>query len=111
MKNMMKVLTATVVCVLGMNMAHAAPAKKMTSTKSTMSKTSKTTAKANRSAMGGETQQQTRVCANKSQGAMVSYTYGGTLFNGTCQMGENGRLQFMPPMPTGEAAQAVQETM
>ncbi|EOQ65098.1 hypothetical protein F935_00758 [Acinetobacter calcoaceticus ANC 3811] len=72
---MLKILTASLICLSGVTFTHAADMSK------------------------AEMQKQIQVCMKKQQGEWVSYNYKGVIFNGTCQPNENGKLQFKAPAP------------
>lgn len=101
MNTMIKMLCAGALCLGGLNVAQAA-----THQTTAKAKSAKTSMRA-----GSEEARQLAVCAKKSQGTPVMYSYGGVTFNGYCQTNENGKMQFMPPMPTGQTAEAAPTTM
>ncbi|SPL70822.1 hypothetical protein [Acinetobacter stercoris] len=90
MKNIViKTLSASLVCLLSIGVANAAPQKAKTAKSSKATKVS------------SEERLQLNACNKKKQGEWTKYSYQGVTFNGTCELNENGKLQFQPPAPAG----------
>ena len=82
-----KVLSTSLLCMVGMSFAHAA----------------------DEGSSQAEVKKQIQVCNKKKQGEWVSYANKGVTFNGTCEPNENGKLQFTFPAPPAGAPTASTE--